>query len=393
MAATRKQYTAASAKKVLYLAFELGWSEWTLAFTTGPAEPARLRKVGARRLDLVLAEIAKAKIRFGLPANAAVKTCYEAGRDGFWLDRCLRQRGLENLVVDSSSIEVNRRARRAKSDRLDGGKLVQMLARYWGGEDKIWRVVRVPSVADEDSRQLHRDLQQLKAEHTGHSNRIKGLLAAQGLDVGVNAKLAERLEHLRTWDGQALPEQLRQRLLRELQRWQLVHEQILHIEKARAQAIGRCAAPVVGQVRRLLGLRGIGLASSWVFVMEFFGWRRIRNRRELASLAGLTPTPYNSGDSERDQGISKAGNRRVRGMVVEIAWSWLRYQPNSALTRWYWDRFGKGSKRQRRIGIVALARKLLVALWRYLEQGELPSGATEVAWQSKLKAGVVALPT
>jgi transposase len=322
-----------------------------------------------------------------------VKSCYEAGRDGFWLARWLAHQGIENIIVDSSSIEVNRRARRAKSDRLDAGKLAQMLARYWAGEKRIWSVVRVPSVTDEDQRQCHRELGLLKAEQTEHSNRIKGLLAAQGLDVAVNAKLAERLGELRTWDGQALAERLQQRLVREVERWQLVHRQILEIEKRRVVEVCQSQAPAVGQVRRLLRLKGIGLTSSWLFVMEFFGWRQIRNRRELASLAGLTPTPFNSGDSERDQGISKAGNRRVRGMVVEIAWSWLRYQKDSALSSWYWKRFGRGSKRQRRIGIVALARKLLVALWRYLERGELPAGASEVDWQSKVSGAAIAAPT
>jgi transposase len=384
MSATRKQYTAAASQPVLFVSFELGWSDWTLAFATGPAGPARLKKIKARDREEVLSEIGKAKVRFGLPKTTPVRTCYEAGRDGFWLDRWLTQQGMSNVIVDSSSIEVNRRARRAKSDRLDAAKLVQMLARYHDGEKHLWSLVRVPSVADEDQRQLHRDEQQLKAEQTEHSNRIKGLLALHGIAEQVNAKLAEKLGQLRTGDDQALPEQLRQRLLRELTRWQLVHEQILELEKERLETVRRSEQPAVVQVRRLLRLRAIGLTSSWLFVREFFGWRQIRNRRELASLAGLTPTPFNSGDSERDQGISKAGNRRVRGMVVEIAWSWLRYQQNSALCRWYWARFGKGSKRQRRIGIVALARKLLVALWRYLEKGVLPEGAIEVDISTKL---------
>jgi transposase len=373
---------------VLYLAFDLGWDEWTLAFATEAMGPARLRKVRARSLPEVLAEIAKAKARFGLPAKTPVKTCYEAGRDGFWLHRWLQHEGIENLVVDSASIEVNRRSRRAKSDRLDAGKLVQMLARYWGGERRVWSVVRVPTAHEEDQRQLHRELQQLKREQTQHSNRIKGLLAAQGLDVQVNAAFVKTVEQLRTWDGQAVGPELRKRLKREMARWQLVHAQILELEKTRENAVLHSSEPELDKVRSLLRLRGIGIGSSWLFVREFFSWRQIRNRRQLASLAGLTPTPFNSGDSERDQGISKAGNRRVRGMIVEIAWSWLRYQPKSKLSEWYWTRFGNGSKRQRRIGIVALARKLLVALWRYLEQGEIPEGAIEVPWQAKFDGKV-----
>lgn len=388
MSATRKQCTATTAAPVLYLAFDLGWDEWTLAFATEAMGPARLRKVRARSLPEVLAEIAKAKARFGLPAKTPVKTCYEAGRDGFWLHRWLQHEGIENLVVDSASIEVNRRSRRAKSDRLDAGKLVQMLARYWGGERRVWSVVRVPTAHEEDQRQLHRELQQLKREQTQHSNRIKGLLAAQGLDVQVNAAFVKTVEQLRTWDGQAVGPELRKRLKREMARWQLVHAQILELEKTRENAVLHSSEPELDKVRSLLRLRGIGIGSSWLFVREFFSWRQIRNRRQLASLAGLTPTPFNSGDSERDQGISKAGNRRVRGMIVEIAWSWLRYQPKSKLSEWYWTRFGNGSKRQRRIGIVALARKLLVALWRYLEQGEIPEGAIEVPWQAKFDGKV-----
>jgi transposase len=265
-----------------------------------------------------------------------------------------------------------------------------MLGRYERGEQKVWKVVRVPSEADEDQRQLHRDLRQLRSEQTAHSNRIKGLLASQGIDIAVSAKFAERLATLRTWSGQPLGERLQHRLLLEFARWKLVHEQLLQLERGRIREIATSQAPVMEPVRRLLRLRGVGIRSSWLFVMEFFGWRKIRNRRELASLAGLTPMPYQSGDSDHDQGISKAGNRRVRGTIVEVAWSWLRYQPDSALSKWYWERFGKGSKRQRRIGIVALARKLLVALWRYLEHGELPEGALEVAWQSKI-AGAPAM--
>jgi transposase len=375
---------------VLYLAFELGWKEWTLAFSTGVAGAPRLRKVEARNRKQVLVEISKAKVRFGLPANAPVKSCYEAGRDGFWLHRWLLEQEIANSVVDSASIEVSRRSRRAKTDRLDAAKLVEMLGRYERGEKKVWKVVRVPSEADEDQRQLHRDLRQLRSEQTSHSNRIKGLLAAQGIDIAVSAKFAERLPTLRTWSDQPLGERLQQRLLLEFARWKLAHEQLLQLERGRIREIATSQAPVMDPVRRLLRLRGVGVRSSWLFVMEFFGWRKIRNRRELASLAGLTPMPYQSGDSDHDQGISKAGNRRVRGTIVEVSWSWLRYQPDSALSKWYWERFGKGSKRQRRIGIVALARKLLVALWRYLEHGELPAGALEVAWQSKI-AGAPAM--
>lgn len=392
MAATCKQHSTKTTPvpsapvrpTVLYLAFDLGWNEWSLAFGTEPADNPRLRTVGARNLPALLQEIAKAKERFGLAADAPVVSCFEAGRDGFWLDRYLAAQGISNIVVDSASIEVQRRKRRRKTDRLDVGKLLSMLMRWHQGEAKVWSVVQVPSVADEDRRQLHRDLLEMKGERTGHVNRLKGLLATYGLAVSaVDQDFAAVLAKLRTWDGQPVPTELQKRLLREHKRWCLVDRQIKDLENERAWKIGTSAEEPVKKVRQLLRLRGIGANSAWLFVMEFFGWRRIRNRRQLGSLAGLTPTPFRSGDSDREQGISKAGNRRLRTMAVEIAWCWLRYQPGSALSRWYKKRFGGGNSRQRRIGIVALARKLLVGLWRYLETEEVPEGARIVAWETK----------
>jgi transposase len=393
MAATRKQHStktrsakpqaqrsqdavAPKAAEVLYVAFELSWGEWKLAFATGPTDNPRLRNIGGRGTQALLQEIAKAKKRFALADDAPVRSCYEAGRDGFWLQRFLESKGIDNQVVDSSSIEVKRQGRRRKTDRLDAGKLLSMLIRWHGGERKVWSVVQVPSVADEERRQLHRDLLEMKAERSQHSNRIKGLLASCGLAVeNIGADFVEVLGKLRTWDGQAVPPELQRRLQREHERWQFVDRQIRDLENERAHTIRTSPEPVVAKVRKLLRLRGIGANSAWLFVMECFGWRRIRNRKQLAALVGLTPTPYQSGDDHHEQGISKAGNRRMRTMAVEIAWCWLRYQPKSALSKWYRKRFAKGNSRQRRIGIVALARKLLVALWRFLETGEVPGGA------------------
>lgn len=382
MSATVTQSTTHA--PVLYLAFELGWSEWKLGFGTAPAESARRRTIAARDLAALQQEIAKARERFGLPDDAPVYTCYEAGRDGFWLHRWLTQQGIVNVVVDAASIEVNRRQRRAKSDGLDVGKLLQQLQRYRGGERKVWSVVNVPSVAEEDQRQLHRDLLEMKSERTRHSNRIKGLLAGSGVAAAVDQKFPEVLPTLRSPAGQAVPPEQQRRLLREYERWQFVDRQLRDLENERARRIRRADSPAIDQVRRLMGLRGIGDNSAWLFVMEFFAWRQIRNRKQLGALAGLTPTPYQSGDSSREQGIGKSGNRRLRAMAVEIAWCWLMWQPHSALAQWYERRFGHGSSRLRRIGIVALARKLLVALWRYLETGEVPAGAELVDWRVKV---------
>jgi transposase len=353
-----------------------------------PVENPRLKSIGGRDTQTLLREITKAKKRLGLADDAPVHSCYEAGRDGFWLHRFLESQGINNLVVDSASIEVKRRRKQRKTDRLDAGKLLSMLIRWHQGERNVWSVVQVPSVADEDRRQLHRDLLELKAERTQHTNRIKGLLAGCGLALpNINAQFPEVLAKLRTWDGQPVPPELQERLVREHERWQLVDRQVKDLTNERARRIRTSNDQSVDKIRQLLRLRGIGPNSAWLYVMEFFGWRRIRNRKQLAALAGLTPTPHQSGDSDRERGISKAGNRRLRTMAVEIAWCWLQYQPGSALSQWYPKRFAKGSSRQRRIGIVALARKLLVALWRFLETGQAPAGAETVCWKKGLLTG------
>jgi transposase len=363
----------------LYLAFELSNSTWKLGFSIGLGQRVRERNVPAGELEKLQAEIGAAKRRFGLDAAASVRSCYEAGRDGFWLHRYLVEQGIENLIVDSSSIEVDRRARRAKSDRLDVQKLVSMLIRHHSGEPKMWSVVRVPSVEEEDRRQLHRELKGLKKERTRGINRIRGLLASQGVRVTLRQGApADWLEQSRLWDGSELPPGMKDRLRREWEHLQYLGNQISAVEGERRKLLRAAREqkrPDIEQVERLVKLRAIGLNGAWILVEEFFGWRKFKNRREVGGLAGLTGTPYNSGDTTRELGISKAGNRYVRGVVVELAWAWLRYQPRSKLARWYNRRFGNGSSRLRKIGIVALARRLLIDLWRYLESGVVPEGA------------------
>jgi transposase len=375
MTAAHATHSTVLATPVLYLAFEMGWTKWKLAFTVGPGQPPRLVDVDPRRPDLVLEAVHKAKIRFRLPDDTPVVSCYEAGREGFWVHRYLLNYGVQNFIVDSASIEVNRRKRRAKSDRLDAIKLVAMLIRWYGGDNTVWSVVNVPTPADEDARHLHRDMVELKGESTELSNRIKGLLAGVGLDVLVHEGLPQELDALTLRDGTKLPEGLKARVNRAIARWRLIRLQIAELDKERARKIRTATSRQAQKVRRLMTLCGIGENGAWLLVHEIFGWRNIRNRRELASLAGLTPTPYASGTIQHEQGISKAGNRLVRWMMVQLAWGWLRYQPHSDLSRWYERRFGGGNSRQRKVGIVALARKLLIALWKYLEQGEVPAGA------------------
>jgi transposase len=258
---------------------------------------------------------------------------------------------------------------------MDVGKLLGMLMRYHLGEKKVWSVVHVPSAGAEDERQLHREMMAMKRERTRHINRVKGLLAGQGVVIEVGAGFMEEIEAVRLWDGSSLPGRLQKRLEREYKRMELLKQQIGELEQEREEVLRTSQEESVEQVRRLLQLKGIGVNSAWLYVMEFFAWRGFRNRREVGSLAGLTPTPYQSGESSKERGISKAGNRPVRGMAIEIAWTWLRYQPESALSLWYNWRFAEGSSRVRRIGIVALARKLLIELWKYLETGAVPEGA------------------
>ncbi|NIQ89090.1 MAG: IS110 family transposase, partial [Gammaproteobacteria bacterium] len=308
----------------LYLAFELGSKEWKLGFSVGFGQRPRERTVSAGDLAGVRREIERAKRRFGLSDEARVLSCYEAGRDGFWLHRYLVHVAVKNLVVDSSSIEVNRRARRAKTDKMDLGKLVSMLMRYDHGERKLWSVVRVPTVEQEDSRQLHRELKALRGERTRHINRIKGLLASYGVRMRVGRGFLDRLETKRLWDGRPLPLGLKKRLVREYERLEMVKGQIKQVEAERADLVKTSESPDVEKVRQLLELRGIGINSAWLYVMEFFGWREFRNRREVGALAGLTPTPHQSGDEAWERGISKAGNRYIRSMAIQIAWAWLR---------------------------------------------------------------------
>lgn len=372
---TRKEESTRP-KATLYMAFELGAKEWKLAFGVEAGQKPRLRDVVAGDLAGLLLEIRRAKERFGLPESARVVSCYEAGRDGFWLHRFLMLEGIDNQVVDSSSIEVNRRARRAKTDGVDVEKLLSLLYRYDRGEKKVFGVAHAPTPEQEDARHWSRELESLKQERAAHTNRIKSLLVSVGARVKVGKKFLQQLDRVKQWNGEGLLPGLRDRLRRECERLALLESQIKEVELARRRAEAEARQGSADKVRRLKKLKGIGDNSAWLFVLEFFGWRQFRNRREVGSLAGLTPMPYQSGESvNREQGISKAGNRRVRTMAIEIAWVWLRFQPQSRLSLWFQERYGPGNRRSRRVGIVALARKLLIALWCYLDQGVIPEGA------------------
>jgi transposase len=359
----------------LLLAFELGERTWKLGFTTGFGQRPRLRQVPAGATDRVLEEIARAKRRLKLADATPVVSCYEAGRDGFWLHRYLVAHGITNHVVDSSSIEVNRRARRAKTDKLDLAGLLALLARYLAGDRRSWRVVRVPTVAEEDARQLHRTWETVQKDRTRLLCRLQGLLATHGVRLRIADDFLEQLDLVRLWDRTSLPAGLKARLTRVWRQLELLDAQLAELEAAR-RALAIDPATTTGRyVECLPTLRGIGELGAWVLATEIFGWREIRNARQLGGLVGLVPAPFQSGETDHDQGITRAGNKHVRRLMVQLAWLWRRYQPTSALTQWYEQKFGRGSRRLRRIGIVALARKLLIALWRYVETGEIPVGA------------------
>lgn len=359
----------------LFLAFELSNKQWKLGFTIGFAQDARIRTINAGDLEALQKEIGAAKERFALPQDAPVLSCYEAGRDGFWIHHFLTSIGITNLVVSSSSIEVPRKGRKRKTDRLDVTKLLTMLMRHYIGDPRVWSVVHVPSVEEEDRRQLHRELEALKKERKQHINRIKSLLVCHGIRMNVGKYFLYQIETVRKWDGSSLPEGLVARLKREYKRIEMVDEQIREIETERREIIRYAEGPEMDMVRQLLRLKAIGINSAWQFTMELFAWRKFRNAKEIGGLTGLAPTLKQSGEDSTELGIGKDGIANVRWMAVEIAWGWLYFQPGSELSHWFWERFGHGNKRMRRIGIVALARKLMVALWRYLETGKIPEGA------------------
>jgi transposase len=350
----------------LYMSFELADKRWKLTFGDHRRSPSRYT-IAAADTEAFLRCAAKARERFGIAASAPLHTCYEAGRDGWWLHRWLTAQGIHNIVVDASSIEVSRRRRRAKSDGIDGDALLERLMRYHGGEKKVWAVLHEPTPQQEDARRPSRELSRLTREQTQHSNRIGALLVLHNLRgpgrVGGRAWNA--------WFEQqraGVPPNLLQEIDRELARLALVRE---HIRALEAQQ-RRQHDPMV---RQLSTLRAIAQRGASVLVAELFGWRHFANRREVGACLGMTPTPYNSGDSHIEQGISKAGNKRARTLIVELAWRWLTLQPHSDLTAWFNRRFAHGGKRLRRIGIVALARRLAIDLWRFLEHGEIPAGA------------------
>jgi transposase len=361
-------------------AIELSKQSWIIGFIT-PLSP----KIGRRILSggdwkglLKLIDEVRARISREMSRTVEVMSCYEAGYDGFWLHRQLEAHGVRNYVIDPASLQVDRRLRRVKTDRIDTERLLRSLMAYLRGEPKVWSVVRVPSIAEEDARRLHRERHRLISERVQHVNRIKGLCALHGIyDYHpLRPQAIAHLEQLRTAQGDALPPRVKSEIKRELHRLKLVVEMIATLEAERDAIVGDVTSTHVNaeKIRALHKLKAIGPEFAAVLVGEIFH-RKFNNRRQLASYVGFAPSPFQSGNVAHDQGISKAGNSRGRTTGIELAWLWLRYQPESDLSVWFRARVGTVKGRIRRIIIVALARKLLVALWRYLETGVVPQGA------------------
>jgi transposase len=355
----------------LYVAFELGKKEWKLAMTSGFGVAPWLRNVTSGDWRGVERALAQGRVRFSLPAAAPVVSCYEAGRDGFWIHRALDKRGIRNRVVDSASIEVNRRARRAKTDRLDALKLVMMLVRVCLGERGVWSEVHVPSVAAEAARQVSRERTALTQEQTRLTNQMGSWLATWGAALPRRRPTAWWTT-VRDWAEAPLPVEVQARLARAEARLAVLEAQVAELDDQQRAAV-TTAAPA-SALRQLVQLKGIATTGASVLLDEGLVWRAFRNRRQIGGVLGFAPTPYDSGESVREQGISRAGNNRLQSISIQLAWNWVRWQPHSALTQWYQEHFGTG-KRARRIGIVAVARKLMIVLWRYVTTGVVPAGA------------------
>ena len=370
--------TATPSEQTLYAALELSKNSWLLAIQLPGRDNPSLHPIKGGDADGLIAKLDAARERLAKVSGQVPKVilCYEAGYDGFWLARFLELRVVDCRVMDPASLQVDRRARRVKTDRIDVEKLLHTLIAWCRGERHVCSMVVKPSTEEEDLRRSHRERNRLVRERTAHINRIKGLLFGQGIR-GINVKRHYKTlapADLVTGDGRPLPERLGREIAREIQRLALVQEQLREIERERDLAPTPCQA-TERKRHQLLRLNGIGVASAPILAREVY-YRQFANRRQVAGFIGLAPSPYDSGESRRSQGISKAGNSLVRAVMIETAWMWLRHQPNSALSQWFHQRTEGQSKRMRCVMIVALARKLAVALWRYLEHGLIPQGAT-----------------
>lgn len=368
----------ASHSGTIFVAIELSQRSWLVVMHSPDRDRVSRHKLGGGDHEglVALIETVRARATRTLGSAPAVMSCYEAGYDGFWLHRRLSAAGINNFVFDPASIAVEQRGRRAKTDRIDGEVMLRTLMAHCRGEPRVVRIVRVPSPEQEDVRRGSRERQRLIQEQTGHINRIKALLRLHGLAAG-NPRQRDWphwLEAQRDWQGEPVPAHLIAELKREQARLLQVGEQLQAVAATAAATASAPAAQMAERKAHLMRLKTLGPVFATTLTDELF-YKDFRNRREVAAYCGLSPTPWRSGGMDREQGISKAGNRRVRHKAIELAWLWLRHQPGSALSAWFRQRTRDGNGRIKRGAIVALARKLIVALWRYLTTGLIPEGA------------------
>lgn len=363
----------------LVIGLELSGKTWRTAITDGRRERAATHTMAAlqpaHRLEQLLGCAEQLKAKWGLAAGTQVVLVYEAGQDGFWIARALRERGWKAMVVDAASIPVARRRRRAKTDRLDAQMLLEALLGWLRGERGRMHVVQLPATEAEALRHLARDRGQLQKEIVAHADRMRKLLRTVGCwqELGADPRAQLQAGQLRCWDGAPLPQQLRERLQRECERLGVLQQQFAQLRRTLLQQLPEATRQ---RVEQLASLRGIGQVGAMRLVLELL-WRSFHNRRQVGSCVGLVAQPYDSGDSHQDQGISKQGNRRVRALLIEMAWMWLRYQPQSELAQWFARRTAANghNRRGKRIAIVAVARRLAIALWRFVQDGLMPQGA------------------
>ena len=369
----------AGRNSTIFVAIELSQKTWLVTLHSPDRDRMSRHKVdgGDHAGLLELVEKVRRRAADKLGSVPGVVSCYEAGYDGFWMHRLLEASGISNFVFDPASIAVEQRSRRTKTDRIDGELLLRTLMAHLRGEPRVVRIVRVPSAAQEDTRRASRERDRLVKEQTSHTNRIKALLRLSGMAVGTprRGNWLEWLAKQRDWQGQPLSPHVLAEVTREHARLILVRKQLLALEQVQATRTSAVPEQTADRQERLERLKALGPALSGTLTHEVF-YKDFHNRRQVGSYIGLAPSPWQSGGIDREQGISKAGNPRARVKAIELAWLWLRHQPDSELTLWFRTRTANAGKRARRIAIVALARKLIVALWRYLTTGLVPAGAT-----------------
>ena len=355
----------------------MGRDSWHLCMSE---DGKRRREAKIDRQDLakgktaLLEEVAKSKAHFGLPPDAPVHTLYEAGRDGFWFARWLKNCGFSCIIIDPSAILVDRKAKHRKNDAIDSRALLELLVRHVTG-DRPLDPVEIPPVEAEDAREIGRLLGTLHGTRRSLALRVQSLLWLQGIDDIYRTALPKTFDEMRTGDGRTLGPVLRAELDQLCGQIEHLDRDICKLEDLRVAQIRKPVTSAQVKAQTLEMLVGIGPIGAWTLAHELFDWRIFQNGKHLGAFVGLSPTPFSSGTMERDQGISKAGSGPIRALMIELAWNWLRYQPESDLSKWYQTRFGDTAKRSKRVGIVALARKLLILLWRYVTQGVVPAGA------------------